>query len=685
MPQYQGIWTLPQQSQALTNQQWVTDPYYKNTTLHLQADGTSEGLQNHTFIDSSTNNFFITRNGNTTQGSFSPHCKPDGQWSNYFSSSGFTNSTSALMTTSTTTFTIEAWVYMTAAATNGSNNRVSVLSDGDQSGTTYWGFGVNSSNQISFFWYSGSNNSCTGNTTLSLNKWTHIAISVSSNAIKMFVDGELQTLSGTTTLTNRSGTTYGDTGTAFSIAKNYASVFTGYISNLRFVSGTALYSTTFIPQTTPLTAIPNTVLLTCQSNRFVDNSASAYSLTSVSTPSVQAFAPFAPARQWTPDVVGGSGYFDGTGDYIEVADTTSLEPGTGDFCFETWVYHTSASDGSSFDTYTFQTSGGLFVYRNLSNKIQVDSDGVVAILTSASNVPFNSWAHIAVTRSGTTLRIFINGVVDVSVTNSTNIAGSGSIAYGGRSSGSILDGYMASTRFVKGSPVYTTTFTLPTVPLTAITNTQILLNYTNSGIYDATMNNNLETVGNAQVATIPTKNGSGSMYFSGVSPYSYLKGDKNLGQSVAFGTGDFTVECWVFPTSTTNDSVIMDTRPGANSANYFLFYLWTNSGAQQPTIAWYAPTSYILSTGTVSHGVWTHIAICRANGILRSFKDGILQQAAADTTAYANPGAPYPYIGASYGAGSDSFKGYIDDFRITKGYARYIANFTPPQQALPRQ
>ena len=198
------------------------------------------------------------------------------------------------------------------------------------------------------------------------------------------------------------------------------------------------------------------------------------------------------------------------------------------------------------------------------------------------------------------------------------------------------------------------------------------------------MANVLETVGNAQVATSPVKYGSGSMYFDGVSPYSYLKGNANLSQSIAFGTGDFTIECWVYLTTAGSDSVIMDSRPGSNSANYFLFYLWTSGGATLPTIAWYAPTSYVVSTGTVSAGAWTHIAICRANGILRSFKNGIVQQAAADTTAYANPGAPYPYIGASYGVSSDSFKGYIDDLRVTKA-ARYIANFTPPQQALPRQ
>ena len=85
MPQYQGVWNLAQQAQALTRQQWVTDPLFDYTTLLLQADGASGGAQNNAFIDSSNNYFYITRNGNTTQGSFSPFSATG--WSNYFDGS----------------------------------------------------------------------------------------------------------------------------------------------------------------------------------------------------------------------------------------------------------------------------------------------------------------------------------------------------------------------------------------------------------------------------------------------------------------------------------------------------------------------------------------------------------------------------------------------------------------------
>ena len=114
MPQYQGIWTLQNQAQAQSQQQWVTDPNFKNTTLLLQADGTGSGSQNQTFLDSSTNNFTITRNGNTTQGTFSPFSQTG--WGNYLPSTSDYfqfNGTQAIGAFSTNAYSIEFWVYST--------------------------------------------------------------------------------------------------------------------------------------------------------------------------------------------------------------------------------------------------------------------------------------------------------------------------------------------------------------------------------------------------------------------------------------------------------------------------------------------------------------------------------------------------------------------------------------------
>ena len=58
------------------------DPFFNAVSLLLHGDGTN-GAQNNTFLDSSTNNFTVTRNGNTTQGTNTPFSQADGYWSNY--------------------------------------------------------------------------------------------------------------------------------------------------------------------------------------------------------------------------------------------------------------------------------------------------------------------------------------------------------------------------------------------------------------------------------------------------------------------------------------------------------------------------------------------------------------------------------------------------------------------------
>ena len=64
-------------------QSFDSDLNFNQTSLLLSGDGTNGG-QNNTFLDGSPNAFSITRNGNTTQGTFSPFSRPDGRWSNYF-------------------------------------------------------------------------------------------------------------------------------------------------------------------------------------------------------------------------------------------------------------------------------------------------------------------------------------------------------------------------------------------------------------------------------------------------------------------------------------------------------------------------------------------------------------------------------------------------------------------------
>ena len=684
MPQYQGIWTLQDAARLQSQQQWVTDPLFENTTLLLQADNAANAAQNNTFLDSSSNNFTITRNGNTTQGTFTPFSATG--WSNFF-----TRASSQYLTVSNSTgdfsfgtgaFTIECWV-----------NLVSMPSSTGYP-ASYWIFGggpVNlnpgidfyiNNTQIGFNLVDFTSPTAIGNHGISVGGWYHVAVvrgGGSNQTLSIYVNGSRVATASSVTATADVATT----GIAISAAEPSGATsgnFDGYISNYRIVKGTAIYDPTLSTLTVPtssLTAVSNTVLLTCQSNRFIDTNtqATAKTITPNGTPSVQPFAPFAPQYQYTPTVIGGSGYFDGAGDYLTSASLAAL--GTGNFTFECWCYPTSTS---SF-RYLFSIGGDSnFTLALDSGTYRPYFYVGTTIISSSVNLIGNQWNHVALVRAGTGANqttLYVNGVSGGSATFSTSIAaGIGYIA--AQSTGSYpLTGYLSNLRLTN-TAVYTAAFTPPTAPLTSVSGTQLLLNFTNAAITDGTMKNNLETVGNAQVSTSVVKYGTGSMYFDGSGDALTLPNSPVL----QLGSADYTMEFWAYRLAATNMTwIFLD----GNSSNYAglrldtdtsgnIFLLISTSGS-----AWAINTS---GTAVLPTSTWTHIAVVRFGTSIRLYVNGISQ--ISTTLSGAVTAGTSQQIGANFGA-TQVVNGYVDDLRLTLGIARYTANFTPPQVALPRQ
>ena len=90
-----------------------------------------------------------------------------------------------------------------------------------------------------------------------------------------------------------------------------------------------------------------------------------------------------------------------------------------------------------------------------------------------------------------------------------------------------------------------------------------------------------------------------------------------------------------------------------------------------------------ITSSPIAANTWTHVAVVRANGVYTLYVNGLSAGTWANSDAVVPP-ANRPYIGA-VNDGSQVFNGYIDDFRITKGAARYITNFTPPPARMPGQ
>jgi hypothetical protein len=192
--------------------------------------------------------------------------------------------------------------------------------------------------------------------------------------------------------------------------------------------------------------------------------------------------------------------------------------------------------------------------------------------------------------------------------------------------------------------------------------------------------NNLETVGNAQISTAQSKFGGASMLFDGSGDRLYGPSNQNFN----FGTGDFTIEFWVNPISqgghgSSNNDCLIDFRPGSNGV-YGTLYIFSNGTG----VYWYVNSANRITGGAISNSVWTHIALCRASGSTRLFLNGT-QSGSTYTDSNNYLVSPIMIGEFNDGTGGGNFNGYIDDLRITKGYARYTANFTPPTAPFPLQ
>ena len=655
-----GIWTVSQAAYWVKNGLWPTsgdpDPDFDYVSLLLPGNGTN-GAQNNTFLDSSANNFTITRNGDTTQGSFSPY---GDLWSNYFDGTGdYLSMPDNAALDLSGDFTIECWV-MWIKRSGSAYPRV--VSKGDyQLAAGAWNIVIDESNGNIIFDYGNPSVSISIGT-LTAGVWAHIAVSRSGTTLRTFMNGSL---TSTATVSQDFSSTYTVRVGAGTDARTNE-IFAGYISNLRVVKGTAVYTAAFTPPTAPLTAITNTSLLTCQSNRFRDASTNNFAITRNGDVRVTNFAPFNPTAAYDPATNGGSGYFDGSGDYLTINGSTAVNFGTGDFTVELWVY--TANSGTLLDG----ASG-------VQNAINIGIDAVTKqVIFFSSTTPRiygdgftpNAWQHIALTRSGTSTRLFLNGIqAGGTFTDSSSYVSGTNRPIIGNSTyvNSPLLGYISNLRVVKGTALYTSNFTPPTAPITAITNTSLLLNFTNAGIVDASAKNDLVTVGNAQISTAQSKFGGSSMAFDGSGDYLTYP----AGLNTTFGTGDFTVEAWIYFTNANNTPFyFFDNRNASQTATWAFYRTSVN------TIEWFNGSTSINSTATIAPNQWHHVAYTRLITTGRIFLNGTQIATGTDSTNYSVV-STIGYIGARYSA-SEFLNGYIDDLRITKGVARYTANFTPP-------
>jgi len=422
---------------------------------------------------------------------------------------------------------------------------------------------------------------------------------------------------------------------------------------------------------------------------FIDSSTNAFTVSRFGDTVHSGYNPFS-------TVSDGSAYFDGTGDYLTIPNNSGFQLGSGNFTIENWVNFSSLPtsnnissmvglwDGTPYTQFSY-----LATLYNNSGTYQLtffySTNGSSVSSISVNWTPsLNTWYHIAFVRSSNSLYIFVDGtqIGSTGSLTATLFASTQYLIIGSASTTEHpLNGYLSNVRLVKGTAVYTSNFTPPTSALTAITNTQLLLLTDNYSIVNSTPTVLPVTIfGNTTISIAQFPTGmTRSIYFDGTGDYVTVPSNA----AFAFGTGDFTIECFFYSANLTNNGLL---QISTNPAGFSISLSNTTEVAvvSSKISIVVSGVAYINQGPTILSNTWTHVALVRSSGVSKVYVDGSLVTgygtagAITDTTNYTGT---YPVFGGYYST-AYLWNGYISNVRIVKGTAVYTANFTTPSAPL---
>jgi hypothetical protein len=198
----------------------------------------------------------------------------------------------------------------------------------------------------------------------------------------------------------------------------------------------------------------------------------------------------------------------------------------------------------------------------------------------------------------------------------------------------------------------------------------LLLNFTDAGVVDNTMLNNIETFGDVRVSRAVSKFGAGALYFDGTGDYLSIPNNfwMNLGAT-------FTIEFWFYRTA--NAAMRILSRQDSSSP-----YNGYNISYGEVAGQWYfdaSGTSITFADGGLSDQ-WVHYAWVVNGTSGKVYRNGTSVGTATQSAQTPSTNTTL-LIGMREGS-TNYLNGYLDDLRISKGVARYTSNFTPPTSAL---
>lgn len=435
---------------------------------------------------------------------------------------------------------------------------------------------------------------------------------------------------------------------------------------------------------------------------FIDDSAHGHSLIHVSGASI---------ATGQSKHGGASGFFNGTTGRVVTPVHPSLNCGTGDFTVEFWMRYAGTSNSSPSIL-----ANGVGGWSPGACSIVVDhvwAAGKVAVgaydhstsalaVTGSTTISTDTWYHVAVTRVGTSLKLWLNGVEDGSATISSGLTFDWTPTSGAcvgsdwPGSGGYFSGYIDDLRITRAAR-YTVAFS-PPGPLGGpparvsvgtdpdFNKVSLLLHCEgaekSTNIIDSSpLEHLVSPFGNASISTANGVFGKPSLLFDGAGGYCTLPDTLAL----EFGASDLTLEFQINTTQTAAYVCPIGRDNGSFPDGAWAVLLNGNgSGSVQLWAASYSPGGPLLSTGTsasVNNGSWHHVAIVRNGSSWAMYIDGVSKATATWAGAITDVALPIN-LGRDPGYSRD-FAGNLAQIRITKGLARYPAAFTPPSDVFP--
>jgi len=708
-------------SDAISSQCTLLFTGQENTLINKPYLLQGPALRPHGAIQTSKLNPFIGLHNSVEQ-----------NYSYYFGSTSTTLTTTnanGVFTFNTNDFTWECWFNRTSTTDYGR-----VINVGAAWGTTNsTGIGVHGNtalypNKVFFYVYNINNNAAIiyGSTTIENNKWYHFAVTRREGIFYLWLDGQLE---GSYSLSPTGHTETANTNT-ISLGGNGATneAFIGYISNVRINNGISLYNSEFNPPTGKLgltlekagsTPAYYTRFLTAQNSTIVDSGPDNFALSNNGT-TVSSYNPFTeePLNEIT---TAGSLYFSpNVFDHLETSTTSSKFDIRNQACtVDLWFWNPWGQqvtppelysrifaffDSSATNTWlgianTYNSSGGF--------NLQAYSAGTLVINTNVNNCFAQGWNHLAFSKEAAgVFRTFTNGILrntsTVAYGNILNglqfdkfsIGGNPKETYKAKSSG-----FISNVRYIKGECLYKESFTPPSSPTQPIPGTELLLNFNNGAAQDQRGMYNWEVHGDASLSTKQVLFGTSSFY-GGTSGRIYFLGDadgtinnffssaSNSGYNyqnsdfIYTASENFTWEGWYYIDSnagTAQNLMSIGGEPPSNNGNYRYSLKISTSNILQINVSYVGDTN--IGSATVPRREWVHIAWVKVGTTSTFYCNGVSHGTYTRNSTVGNTYSTYAGNRLSHYIGDPNV--YVNEFRITKGVARYTSNFTPPSAPFP--